>query len=112
MMERYLWPPRHMMIIEDVQSGGLVSRTTHRDMDLGLHLECAPKDLYLSVMSRSRSRDWQRWDDATVGRVEFVIKADLGYDGYQFRLRRSTRCGKPCNTWFRWRLRIDRPRQD
>jgi hypothetical protein len=112
MRDRYRWPPRHVLEIHYAGGNQLWHSSTDRFMDLGDNIEGAPDELQLNIMSRSRSQDWQQWNEATIGHVEFVVNADLGFDGYKFRLRRKTRPGKPCTVWFSWRLFIDLPRQD
>jgi hypothetical protein len=84
--------------------------SSKRDLDLAdslmLDWPHASRRVILGMSSQSRAGRWSTWNEENVGRMEYIIRHDLTYDGYRFGLSRLTNVGIPCVEEFRWALRI------
>jgi len=107
----YLWPQKARLTFYNGR-GRLLWGSCDRRLDLSDNLmgfwHKPSRTVYLG-MSTASDR-WSQWDEKTIGRMEELIRYDLGFDGYAVVIKRLTESTQlRCAEEFRWKLRI-RPR--
>lgn len=110
MQERYLWPPKCTLSL--YRRGAALGSFTNRRLDLSdtLMRDHDAAQLTVELGIRTDSVRWLCWNEKNLAKVEWLIRYDLGFDGYSVNVQRSVGyVGMPCDEEFRWRLRI-RPR--
>lgn len=105
------WPPETVLTFGDGR-GNIWLQTTDRHLDLADYLMGGTRQstrvVHLAVSTGAH--DWDRWDEATLQKLEAIIRHGLEFDGYKVRIVRKSKwnAARPttCFVPFQWRLHI------
>jgi hypothetical protein len=103
----YAWPPRVWFLFYNGR-GRFLFAENGPWVDLEDVLDGMPRTLQLGMTCGGK--DWTRWTEPRLKRVEWLIKEDIEFDGDKVTIERLTaQIGKKCGSEFRWKLRVRTP---
>jgi hypothetical protein len=103
-----LWPQKVRIKFYNGR-GKCLLRSSDRKLDLFDELilsgDRVSRTVYFGLSTTSPK--WANWDEENISKIEWLIGADLGFDGCYVNIkRRSENQGAACSEEFLWKLMI------
>ncbi|MGD0487653.1 MAG: hypothetical protein ABSB94_10720 [Syntrophorhabdales bacterium] len=109
--ELFAWPPRCRISVYQIEEGFVIwppEVSTERLFDLSESIDFPPNRKRVAVHFglSTKSVRWPIWDERRLQQIEWRIKYDLEFEGYEVTIKRLGEHGSPCFEEFLWKLSI------